>query len=239
METLTAPTPSAIRKLAIDEATVYLEELGPRAGKVMLTMPNGEAYSYSWGAMGGTLTEFLQGISAEYFARNLVPPDSQQMMDVPATFATVRKFIREEIRLAGYQHMEFQKDMRAHLRSFQEEMEDHPSDRAFVDRFNPAFISRLNFYLIEDQSERNCMEREFKNLSSEPWHYIAHSPSPAMKAVKALHGKLVARLKQETPVHSCRVCGCTEEDCSICIERTGQPCHWVEADLCSACGSEA
>jgi hypothetical protein len=34
---------------------------------------------------------------------------------------------------------------------------------------------------------------------------------------------------------SCRVCGCTEEDCSGCVERTGQPCWWAEPDLCSAC----
>lgn len=34
---------------------------------------------------------------------------------------------------------------------------------------------------------------------------------------------------------ACRVCGCTELDCSGCIERTGEPCHWVEANLCSAC----
>ena len=33
----------------------------------------------------------------------------------------------------------------------------------------------------------------------------------------------------------CRVCGCTDADCSGCIERTGEPCHWIEADLCSAC----
>lgn len=33
----------------------------------------------------------------------------------------------------------------------------------------------------------------------------------------------------------CRKCGCTEADCSKCIERTGQPCHWVKEDLCSAC----
>jgi hypothetical protein len=33
----------------------------------------------------------------------------------------------------------------------------------------------------------------------------------------------------------CRVCGCTDEDCSGCIERTGEPCYWVEEDLCSAC----
>lgn len=34
---------------------------------------------------------------------------------------------------------------------------------------------------------------------------------------------------------SCRACGCTESDCSQCVERTGTPCHWVESDLCSAC----
>lgn len=33
----------------------------------------------------------------------------------------------------------------------------------------------------------------------------------------------------------CRVCGCTEQDCKGCIERTGEACHWVEPDLCSAC----
>lgn len=36
-------------------------------------------------------------------------------------------------------------------------------------------------------------------------------------------------------LRTCRVCGCTDADCRQCIERTGQPCHWVAADLCSAC----
>jgi hypothetical protein len=36
-------------------------------------------------------------------------------------------------------------------------------------------------------------------------------------------------------VRACRVCGCTEHDCRRCVERTGEPCCWVDADLCSAC----
>jgi hypothetical protein len=36
-------------------------------------------------------------------------------------------------------------------------------------------------------------------------------------------------------LQSCRVCGCTDSDCSHCIERTGHPCSWVDIDLCSAC----
>lgn len=37
----------------------------------------------------------------------------------------------------------------------------------------------------------------------------------------------------------CRVCGCTDDDCSQCVEKTGAPCHWVEPDLCSACAGAA
>lgn len=36
----------------------------------------------------------------------------------------------------------------------------------------------------------------------------------------------------------CRKCGCTDEDCSQCIRKTGHPCSWVEEDLCSACVEE-
>lgn len=39
-------------------------------------------------------------------------------------------------------------------------------------------------------------------------------------------------------VRTCRVCGCTDDDCRRCIAKTGRPCHWVEEDLCSACEAE-
>jgi hypothetical protein len=41
--------------------------------------------------------------------------------------------------------------------------------------------------------------------------------------------------EMEGEPRACRVCGCTDEDCRGCIERTGLPCSWVEDDLCSAC----
>jgi len=34
---------------------------------------------------------------------------------------------------------------------------------------------------------------------------------------------------------TCVVCGCTEQDCTGCADRTGQACWWVASDLCSAC----
>ncbi len=34
---------------------------------------------------------------------------------------------------------------------------------------------------------------------------------------------------------ACRVCGCTDDDCEQCVEKTGQACYWIEPGLCSAC----
>jgi hypothetical protein len=39
-------------------------------------------------------------------------------------------------------------------------------------------------------------------------------------------------------VQTCRLCGCTDADCSECIAATGEPCHWVEDNLCSRCAED-
>lgn len=38
----------------------------------------------------------------------------------------------------------------------------------------------------------------------------------------------------------CRFCGCTDNDCRSCIERTGAPCSWAndERTICSACARQ-
>lgn len=38
---------------------------------------------------------------------------------------------------------------------------------------------------------------------------------------------------------TCRVCGCTDDDCSFCVEWAGEPCTWIDYDqtLCSACAT--
>lgn len=39
----------------------------------------------------------------------------------------------------------------------------------------------------------------------------------------------------EWPYRTCSSCGCHDTDCRLCIERTGEACHWRAPDLCSAC----
>jgi hypothetical protein len=53
--------------------------------------------------------------------------------------------------------------------------------------------------------------------------------------VERLRALLAGDVLFEVP--TCRVCGCTDDDCTQCIGRTGHPCRWVEADLCSACAA--
>ena len=43
----------------------------------------------------------------------------------------------------------------------------------------------------------------------------------------------VERLEDLQSVRRCRVCGCT--DAHACADGFGDPCHWVESDLCSQC----
>ena len=40
-------------------------------------------------------------------------------------------------------------------------------------------------------------------------------------------------------IQTCKKCGCTDDDCSGCIKKTGSPCYWVKPGLCSACHQEA
>ena len=40
------------------------------------------------------------------------------------------------------------------------------------------------------------------------------------------------------PESECRICGCTDNDCTACYLQTGELCYWVEFDLCSACAAK-
>lgn len=49
----------------LDPITVFLEDLGPNRGKMIIEC-YGRSWSAYWGGMGGTLDEFLRSVSADY-----------------------------------------------------------------------------------------------------------------------------------------------------------------------------
>lgn len=67
------------------------------------------------------------------------------------------------------------------------------------------------------------------------WHVLRY---PATDRSDALDWAREVRelLRMIDPVtDQCAVCDCTDNDCSQCVERTGEPCYWARAGVCSAC----
>lgn len=81
------------------------------------------------------------------------------------------------------------------------------------------------------------------------WTFFGASRKEALAAVKkekaarsnghATNGHAGnGKAKKTKTARKCRVCGCTQDNCRQCIEKTGEPCSWVEEDLCSACADQ-
>lgn len=67
---------------------------------------------------------------------------------------------------------------------------------------------------------------------------VAWGPDPGgeiQSTVRTFARAKLRRLIRASGVRQCERCGCTDDDCRGCVERTGKPCHWVGPLLCSAC----
>jgi len=195
MEIVTANNAIELVRLKIDETEIFLEELGENKGKIIIANPYGHNYSMYWGSMGGTLKEFIVSINSDYFSDKLLGHISREVFCAKGTFRNVRKFIREELCLPWYKHMEFQKDFREKLKQFEENCIEINSEQYFVDQFNYYFSTAPNFHLIEDRWQMQDVESDFSNIS-EPWHFIATKESDQTKWLKNLHKKLKKELKK-------------------------------------------
>lgn len=184
-----------IQKLHLRDHVVYLEDLGPNQGKVIVTSGSGQSWSYYWGAMGGDLKAFLCRINGDYFANNLIVAGNRDQLDVKRTFTEVRRFIREDLGVTYFKYKAFETDVRTRLRLFQLFCEEYPTKETFVNGFRPQFVDLLDFYLIDERSAEARMEREFKEIR-EVWNFIVTKPSQEYKNLKRLHGRLVKALQQ-------------------------------------------
>lgn len=56
-------------------------------------------------------------------------------------------------------------------------------------------------------------------------------------AIKFTNQHRVSGLRKfwDLDIKMCMKCGCTDDNCIACIQKTGQPCHWISPNLCSAC----
>lgn len=83
----------------------------------------------------------------------------------------------------------------------------------------------------DDWNARDAGWFKRPEVAGTPTLQVVSRRSPELK----LPSESAGRAEKIGPRPRCRVCGCTDDDCSGCIERTGEPCMWFEPDLCSAC----
>jgi len=58
------------------------------------------------------------------------------------------------------------------------------------------------------------------------------SPSELREIDRLIQGTFYTRRMNS---RQCRECGCTDYDNFHCVKKLGEPCHWVEENLCSSC----
>lgn len=107
----------------------------------------------------------------------------------------------------------------------------------------PRINKPFTLEVTPEQFLNNCSPEELREvdlLLSKPMYQARMNPKFTTRVVgikiKDLDSFLAGdKDRKIEPVRTCRECGCTDNDCRQCIEKTGGPCWWVAEDLCSAC----
>lgn len=145
-----------MKELMINGVEVLLRDYEIGKGKIYVSAGSDRSYSYYWGAMGGKLSDFLQKIDPGYFAMKLCPGGNSSVFSGRLTAKSLREQVKQI--LPWYEHMEFQKSVRAAIK----QVEGFESHHEFIGWLG-WYMDRLDFHLIEDRIDRQMMESEFKN----------------------------------------------------------------------------
>lgn len=157
--------------LRIKDTEIFLDDMGEGKGKITISNTYGYNFSHYWGAMGGDLKSFINGINKYYFTDKLLGHKSGFKFCPKKTKSNIRRMIKEEkYILPWYKHMEFQKDMREKINTYFTDCEDVYEFMYSWDRF----VNDLDYYLI-DRSERDDIESFFKGMS-EVWYLAGERP---------------------------------------------------------------
>jgi PRTRC genetic system protein E len=106
-----------------------------------------------------------------------------------------------------------------------------------------ALIDRKKSFIAELESALDRVKKKTFGICEETGELIPKEiliRNVIIKRIKPTpdHPSVITEHTAEK-IRSCRICGCTDNDCRQCIEKTGKPCHWIAEDLCSACEEEA
>ncbi len=108
--------------------------------------------------------------------------------------------------------------------------ETDPEIVSVIEQVNSASQACLRIAISRNREQAERIESDRQPL------FRTTSPSPTPRASEPTEpSPTIEAQAEEVEPRRCRECGCTDDDCRQCIEKTGEACRWVEADLCSAC----
>lgn len=191
-----------IEILKIKTTDIIFQDFEYGRGKIIISDSSyGYNFSYFWGSMGSTLKEFLLSINSGYFV-NKLSTRHQGGVCLKRTMRTIKKFIKVDIGLQWYEHMEFQKDMREKINEFIDEYSDEISPDYFGYKLE-ELVKSFDYDLIERGYTRDSIERDFKNIwSGEWWHFLEYTTPQENIWLEKLHGKLKKVISKELKVVS-------------------------------------
>lgn len=172
----------------INNTDIILQDHGNNKGKIIISLWDKYNFSHYWGAMGGTLKEFLLSINVDYFVTKLCPAGRWEVFDGKKPATRTRKEIKEF--LQWYEHRDFQKHMREEIKKI-EVMEDEYEFQSWAE----SFIDNLDFYLV-DRVDRELLKSDFEGMMCEWRNLIAKTDSPEAKFLSDLFPKIKKHLKQ-------------------------------------------
>lgn len=100
--------------------------------------------------------------------------------------------------------------------------------------WNGTNINELRVHAINPTNNRAYCNKSLKPMFNQDGTLEDITCYACLKKINplAIDPHKPVRIEKE---QRCRVCGCTDDNCDTCVAKTGEPCRWIAADLCSAC----
>lgn len=182
-------------RFKIKGAEIILVNKGENQGEIQIKGKTKGSFSMYWGAMGGTIEDFMVKINSDYFSSKLLGSINSQVFCEKETFKNLRQYIKENIDFRVDRGSLFRKDLNKVLRDFQRKCKEHGTPTYFIESFEYN-LSIIDFYLIEERYDKCRMREDFVAMSGEPWLFIGTKESDTSKWLKTIHAGIKRKLKQ-------------------------------------------
>lgn len=182
-------------RFKIKGADIILVNKGINQGEIQIKSKTKGSFSMYWGAMGGTIEDFMLKTNSDYFSGKLLGSINSQVFCEKETFKNLRQYIKENIDFRVDGGSLFRKDLNKVLRDFQRKCKEQGTRTYFVESFEYN-LCLVDFYLIKERYDRDKMEDEFDAMFGEPWLFIGTRESDTCKWLKTIHAAIKRKLKQ-------------------------------------------